>query len=130
MDAYCGVNIVAQALASVAVLFHVLAFVLESVLFSRPGVRSLFRVKAESAAGVRIWALNQGFYNLFLAAGPVLGLVTYHSGDVAVGRALVAYGCAFMVGCALVLVISDRRLWLGAIGQGLPPLAALAALLA
>jgi putative membrane protein len=124
------VNIVAQALASVAVLFHVLVFVLESVLFSRPGVRSLFRVKAQSAAALRIWAFNQGFYNVFLAAGPLLGLVAYHSGEVAVGRALVAYGCAFMVGCALVLVVSDRRLWVGALGQGLPPLVALAALLA
>ena len=123
-------NLVAQILASVAVLFHVLVFVLESVLFSRPGVRSLFRVRAESAAGVRPWAVNQGFYNLFLAAGPLLGLVAYHSGEVAVGRALVAYGCAFMVGCGVVLIVSNRKLWLGAAGQAGPPLLALVALLA
>jgi putative membrane protein len=124
------VNLAVQILASIAVLFHVSVFVLESLLFSRPGVRSLFGVKAESAAGVRTWALNQGFYNLFLAAGPLLGLVFYHSGEIAVGRALVMYGCAFMVGCGVVLVLSNRRLWLGAVAQGGPPLIALAAVLA
>jgi putative membrane protein len=123
-------NLAAQILATIAVLFHVLVFVMESLLFARPGVRTLFGVKAESAAGVRPWALNQGFYNLFLAAGPALGLIAYHSGEVAVGRALVTYGCAFMVGCAVVLILSNRRMWLGAVGQGGPPLLALVALAA
>jgi putative membrane protein len=122
-------NLAAQILASVAVLFHVLVFVMESLLFSRPEVRSLFGVREESVAGVRPWALNQGFYNLFLAAGPVLGLVAYHSGEVFAGRALVAYGCAFMVFCAVVLVLSNRRMWVGAVAQGGPPLLALGALL-
>jgi putative membrane protein len=123
-------NLAAQILASIAVLFHVLVFVMESLLFSRPGVRSVFGVTSESAAGVRPWALNQGFYNLFLAAGPALGLIAYHSGEAAVGRALVTYGCAFMVGCAVVLILSNRRMWLGAVGQGGPPLLALVALAA
>ena len=83
-------NLAAQILASIAVLFHVLVFAMEALLFPRPAVRSLFGVRSESTTAVRPWALNQGFYNLFLAAGPAIGLVAYHSGALAVGRALAA----------------------------------------
>jgi putative membrane protein len=123
------VNIVAQLLVIIAVLFHVFAFVMESLLFSRPAVRALFGVRPESAEGVRPWALNQGFYNLLLAAGPVAGLIAYHSEQTDAGRALVIYGCAFMSVCGLVLLATDRRMWRGAVGQSGPPLLALIALI-
>lgn len=79
---------------------------------------------------MRLWAFNQGFYNLFLAAGPVAGLIAYYAGHEDVGRALVIYGCAFMAACGVVLFISDRRLWRSMIGQSGPPLIALIAALA
>jgi putative membrane protein len=123
------VNLVAQLLLVIAVLFHLLAFVLESLLFSRPAVRSLFGVRAESAAAVRPWAYNQGFYNLLLATGPLAGLIAYHSGHPDAGRALAIYGCAFMTICGVVLLATDRRMWRGAVGQSAPPLLALAALM-
>jgi putative membrane protein len=123
------VNLVAQILAIVAVLFHVMAFAMESLLFSRPAVRSMFGVRAEAAEGVRPWAFNQGFYNLLLAAGPVAGLVAHYSGQTEAGLALVIYGCAFMVVCGLVLVATNRKMWRGAVGQSGPPLLALLALL-
>lgn len=122
-------NLVAQIFAIVAVLFHVMAFALESLLFHRRDVQAFLLGRPEPAPGVRLWAFNQGFYNLFLAAGPVAGLVAYHSGHTGVGRALVIYGCAFMAACGVVLFASDRRLWRGAIGQSGPPLAALIATL-
>jgi putative membrane protein len=122
-------NLVTQFLAMVAVLFHVVAFVLESFLFQRPSVQTFLLGKPEPAAGVRLWAFNQGFYNLFLAAGPVAGLIAHYAGHESVGRALVIYGCAFMAACGVVLFISDRRLWRSMIGQSGPPLIAVIAAL-
>jgi putative membrane protein len=124
-----AMNLVTQVFAMIAVLFHVVAFVLESFLFHRPTVQTFLLGKPEPAAGVRLWAFNQGFYNLFLAAGPVAGLVAHYAGDESVGRALVIYGCAFMAGCGVVLFVSDRRLWRSMIGQSGPPLVALIAAL-
>ncbi len=122
-------NLVTQLFAILAVFFHVVAFVLESLLFGRPSVQTFLLGKPEPAAGVRPWAFNQGFYNLFLAAGPVAGLIAYHAGHVSVGRALVIYGCAFMAACGVVLFISNRALWRSMIGQSGPPLVALIAAL-
>lgn len=120
----------AQIFAMIAVLFGVVAFVLESFLFHRPSVQTFLLGKPEPAPGVRLWAFNQGFYNLFLAAGPAIGLIAYWAGNESVGRALVIYGCAFMAGCGVVLWVSDRRLWRSMIGQSGPPLVALIATLA
>lgn len=124
-----AVNLVTQIFALIAVLFHVVACVLESFLFHRRSVQTFLLGRPESAAGVRLWAFNQGFYNLFLAAGPAAGLVALHTGHETVGRTLVIYGCGFMAGCGVVLFVSDRRLWRGMIGQSGPPLIALVAAL-
>lgn len=72
---------------------------------------------------------NQGFYNLFLAAGPVAGLIADYAGHESVGRALVIYGCAFMAACGVVLFVSDRTLWRSMIGQSGPPVIAVIAAL-
>ena len=97
-------NLVTQVFAIVAVAFGVVAFVLESFLFHRPSVQTFLLGKPEPAAGVRLWAFNQGFYNLFLAAGPAAGLIADYAGHEDVGRALVIYGCAFMAACGVRLV--------------------------
>lgn len=102
-------SVLAQVLAATAVLVHVLAFVWEVAVFHRPAVhRDLFAIPAEDVPAARLWAFNVGFYNLFLAAGPVVGVIAYHAGEVAVGRALVLYGCSFMALAGVVLFVSDR----------------------
>jgi putative membrane protein len=122
-------NLVTQIFAILAALFGVTAFVLESFLFGRRSVQTFLLGRPEPAAGVRLWAFNQGFYNFFLAAGPVAGVVAYHLGYESAGRALVIYSCAFMAGCGVILFVSDRRLWRSMIGQSGPPLVALIAAL-
>jgi putative membrane protein len=122
-------NLVTQVFAWIAVLFHVAAFAMETVLFDRPAVQRILLGRQETAAGVRLWAFNQGFYNLFLAAGPAAGLIAGYAGNGTAGRTLVIYGCAFMAACGIVLFVSDRRLWRGMLGQSVPPLIALIAAL-
>lgn len=118
-------NTVAQVFAVVAGLLHVAIWVMESLVFSRPALHRLFRVRPEHVSVVRPWAVNQGFYNLFLGVGAIGGVMTLHLGDETVGRTLVLFCCACMVAAGVVLVFSERRLWRGALVQVVPPLVVL-----
>ena len=120
---------VAQIFAIVAGLFHVGAFILESVMFHRPDVQRLLVGRAGMSPAVRLWAFNQGFYNLFLGAGAIIGAILWISGSDTPGRTLVIYTATFMALCGVVLFVSDRTLWRGMIGQSTPPLVALVAAL-
>lgn len=118
----------AQAAAVVAALLHVVFFYVESIAFGRPEVYQRFGVKTEQdARAVRPMALNQGFYNLFLGVGIVVGLWLVSTGNVAAGRALVLFACASMVGAAVVLISTNARFARAALVQGIPPLVALLA---
>jgi putative membrane protein len=115
----------------VAALAHVLFFLEESVWWMRPAIHQrTFGMDAEQARVVRLFAFNQGFYNLFLALEIAAGLAAAHLGHPAAGHALLAFACASMVGAAVVLVASSPRFWVGALVQGVPPAIALAALAA
>ena len=122
-------NPVAQAAALVAAAIHVLFFVMESILFTRPAIRSRFLVgSAADAKLIQPMAFNQGFYNLFLAIGAVAGVVAADTGHATVGRTLVGFACACMGLAGVVLVVTDRRFLRAALVQAVPPLVALVAL--
>jgi putative membrane protein len=120
-------NAITQVFAILAGLFHVAAFVMESLLFRRPQVQRIFLGRSDVSPDVYLWAFNQGFYNLFLAAGAIGGVIAAHTGNAAAGRPVTLFACAAMMGAGIVLVVSDRRLWRGALGQAVPPLVALLA---
>jgi putative membrane protein len=131
-------NIVAQVFALAAALVHVLAFSWETVLFQRPGVhRDIFRIPTADLPPVRLWVFNVGFYNLFLAAGPITGVIAHHAGYPVVGRTLVLYCCAFMFLAGIALFVSDRKAMsrpkgagvAGSLAQTIPALGALTAVL-
>jgi len=123
-----GMPILAVLAASAAALVHVWFFALESLLFERPTVFARFGLRsAEEAAVVRPMAFNQGFYNLFLAAGIVVGLVLIASGQDSAGRAIVLFACASMIGGAIVLLATNRRFLTAAAIQAGPPLVVLLA---
>jgi len=113
-------------LAALAALAHVYFFVLESLWFDRASTWRTFGIRdAEQAAAARPWAYNQGFYNLFLGLGTAVGVVLVAVGRVGVGASLVAFGCACMLGAAIVLVTSDAARLRAALVQGTPPALAL-----
>jgi putative membrane protein len=123
------VNAVSQIFAVVAGLFSLWAFVLESLLFRNPKVQRLF-LGRESQEGEFLWAFNQGFYNLFVGAGAIGGVIALHAGHVPAGRAVALYACGFVAAAGVVLFVSNRKLWRGALAQSVPPLIALVAALA
>ena len=59
--------IAALVFAALAALVHVYIWVLESMLWTAPRTRAAFGTTEEEAATTKLLALNQGFYNLFLA---------------------------------------------------------------
>jgi putative membrane protein len=120
-------NAVTQVFVVITGLVHLFAWLMESILWKRPAVQRMFLADADSSPGVRLWAFNQGFYNLFMAIGAIGGVVAYHAGHQAEGRAVSLFVCASMLAAGVVLWVSDRRLWRGAVGQGFAPLIALVA---
>ena len=120
----------ALAAAVVAALIHVWFFALESLWFLRPAVWRRFGITSEADASVvRSWAYNQGFYNLFLAVGVVLGLGLVATGEVESGRVLVLFACGSMVAAGVVLYLHNPRFLRAAAVQAVPPLIAVAATL-
>ncbi|WP_456789124.1 DUF1304 domain-containing protein [Cellulomonas sp. P5_C5] len=119
--------ILASVFAVLAALLHVLFFVYESVIFDRPEVHARFRTRTEDVPAVKPWAYNQGFYNLFLAIGALVGVVLALSGQETVGLALVVFACGSMLAAALVLVATNRAMARAAATQGTFPLLAVVA---
>jgi putative membrane protein len=121
--------LVAALFAIIAGLAHVGFFTLESVTFSRPEVWARFHLSSQAEADiVRPMALNQGFYNLFLAIVTAAGVALVGSHREA-GVALLCAGTGSMLAAALVLITSDRSKARAAVVQGLFPALSLLCLL-
>ena len=104
-------NLASQVFALFAAALHVLIFCMESLWFMRPNVHKRFGATTTADAEARrLFAFNQGFYNLFLAIGIFVGLALLHvGGNITVGRTLVLFSCACMVGAGVVLFFSAGR---------------------
>ena len=119
--------IVGLVLAVLAALLHVYIFYMESIAWTTPRVRAVFRTSEADAAATKQLAYNQGFYNLFLAVAVLLGAVLYLLGISTVGLTLVFVGAGSMLAAALVLLLSGGGLARAALTQGtLPGLAVVA----
>ena len=106
----------------IAGVIHALIFCMESLWWTTPGVRKRFRQTPEQAQAARLFAFNQGFYNLFLALGVLAGLALVLAGHPTVGMTLATWSCLSMLGAAVVLVVSAPQMKRGALIQGTAPL--------
>ena len=120
--------ILATAFAALAALLHVYIFVMESVQWTQPRIWKRFGVPDQATAdATKPMAYNQGFYNLFLAIGAILGIVLFWAGDAGTvagiaGRTLVLFSLGSMVAAALVLVTTGSKYMRAALIQGTLPL--------
>ena len=122
--------IIAIVAAGLAALLHIFIFAMESILWMRPTTWKRFGLTSQDdAATIRPMALNQGFYNLFLAIGVIVGFFLLpHPSLHAAGVMLILFCCASMLAAALVLLISNPKLARAALTQGVLPLIAVVAL--
>jgi putative membrane protein len=118
--------ILAIVFASLAALLHIAIFVMESVLWTRPAIWKRFGLHSQDEAQmIRPMALNQGFYNLFLTIGVIVGLLLLpHASLHTAGLMLILFACASMLAASVVLVISQPKLLQAALTQGVLPLLA------
>jgi putative membrane protein len=116
--------IIGAIFVGIAGLIHVVIFLFESVLWSRPSTWKRFGVKTQVEADVlRPMAYNQGFYNVFLALGAGAGLVMLASSNVQqAGAALSIFVLLSMLLAAIVLLFSNPKLARAAAFQGVAPL--------
>ena len=112
--------------AVLAGVIHVLFFCMESLWWTRPAVYRRFRSTEAQAQVTKSLAFNQGFYNLFLAAGVFGGLALTEMGHYRAGLILIGWNCLSMLAAAVVLAASSPGMIRGALIQGLPPLIFLA----
>ena len=129
VNAILWLLVVGQVFAGLAALIHVYIWVLESVLWGNPSANRTFGVRsAEDAETLRPMAYNQGFYNLFLAFGVVVGIVlTWVDEFHTAGLAVMLFACLSMVLAAVVLITSNRKMARAALVQGAAPFLALVA---
>lgn len=120
--------VVSLVLVGIAALLHVYIFVLESLRWTEPATRKTFGTSELEAETTRGLAYNQGFYNLFLAIGTIVGIVFLIAGSTGIGAALVFASAGSMLLASLVLITSDRTKARAAIVQGTAPLLGLIAL--
>lgn len=116
-------NAVAQVLAVLVGVLVISVGVLEAFFYRDQRFYSMFLIRPEDQRAVRLWVVNQGFYNMVLGAGAILGVILLQTTDPLIGRTLIFYVCAANVILGIVLVVSNRKLWRGSIGQSGLPLA-------
>jgi len=115
--------IIGIVFVAIAAIIHKYIFYMESITWTKPATWKRFGLRSqEDANTVKPMAYNQGFYNLFLALGIIVGIILILVGQVDVGRAVALFGALSMVAAATVLVTSNPRLARAAALQGTAPL--------
>lgn len=113
-----------SVLAAIGALVHVYIFWLESIGWRSARARRIFETTEEEARITAPLALNQGFYNLFLAVDVIVGIVLVATGGTAAGITALLIGTGSMVAAGLVLIVSDRSKARAAVVQAIVPLVA------
>jgi putative membrane protein len=104
--------------------------VLEVFFYKARALYPILQIEPGDEPAVRMWAINVGFYNLCYAVGILSGLWLVNAGSIDAGRILIFFCLASHVLLGLVLVSTNRKLWLSAVGESGLALAGLVALLA
>ena len=120
-------TIVFNVFIVITACLHALFFKLESIDFMQAKVLKKFSLNQEQGAVVKVWAFNQGFYNLFLALGLFYSLYLNYSGQTELGLLLARFILITIVGAGVVLWISSPKKVVAAIAQAGSALVALAA---
>lgn len=123
---------VALVLAGIAAALHVFIWTMESITWKQPATWKRFGLESQADADTTApMAYNQGYYNLFLAAVAIVGIVLVAADRDDAGWALVLAACGCMAAASLVLLSTGAGYARAAATQGtVPALAVVLAILA
>lgn len=107
---------------ALAAILHIGFFVFESIILQKTGAHNKLKISEEAHKAVKIWAFNQGFYNLFLAMGMFVGLGMIFKKQIFIAGAITSFAGFFMIAAGVVLWFSAPRLRKAAVLQMVPPL--------
>ena len=110
----------AQVLAVVIAVVLTVVFVMEAILYRNPRLYPTFLTRPGDLDAVRMWTVNMGWYNLTTAVALVAGVVLVQTDHLAQGQALIVFTAAQHTFMAVVLVISQPKLWLNSLMEGVP----------
>ena len=117
--------IIGSIFAILAALVHVVIFYFESIGWAKPAVWKRFGIGSQTdAETIKPMAYNQGFYNLFLGVGAVVGVILLATDVAQAGYAVALFATLSMVAAASVLVLNNVKLARAAVTQGALPLLA------
>ena len=119
----------AQILAIAIAIMLASVWLMESFFYRHPRLYPLFLLERRDFDAVKLWIVNLGFYNFTTGVALALGVVLARTGHVPQGEALVAFTAAQHVFLALVLLATERRLWLNTLLEGVPAAVLLALVL-
>lgn len=113
--------VIGSAAIFLAAAFHVYIFVLESVTWRTPKTWKTFGLPNQEQANItQPLAFNQGFYNLFLALGALVG-ISLLAVNSTVAVTLMMFAALCMVGAGVVLFLSRPGSRAAALLQGMTP---------
>ncbi len=119
---------VALVFGLIAGALHIAFWLMESVWWRRPRVWKRLGVASQEEADIMAFGMfNQGYYNLFLGIGAIVGAILVMT-DISGRTTLLGYCCLFMVGAAVILFVGRRSMVRAALLQGVAPAIALVAL--
>lgn len=118
--------IAAAVFTLVAAAVHFYFFVLESVRWTAAETMSVYGITStQDAETTQPLAYTQGFYNLFLGVGAVLGVLLLGVSNPVAGLTLMSFSTACMALASVVLLAGKWRLGRIALIRGIPSLLAL-----
>jgi putative membrane protein len=113
-------KIVCEIFVMISAFLHLIFFKFESIDFLKPSTLKRFNLTPEEGKVVKVWAFNQGFYNLFLAIGLMASIALLNTNFMSSGIILAQFILLTMVGADVVLIISAPKSYKAGLIQAIP----------
>jgi hypothetical protein len=115
-----------QVLAVVIGVILVAVCILELFFYRHPRLFFMFLIKPEDEAAVRLWRISIAFYNLTTAVALFAGAYLLGTSHPDAGSALIIFTACQHIFLAVVMLITQPKLWLNSIMEATPNIILLA----
>ena len=114
------VSTTVQVLAVVIGVILVLVWALEIFFYRHPRLYFMFLIKPADYEAVRLWRICIAYYNLTTAAALFIGAYLLETSHPDAGQALILFTACQHIFLAVVMLITQPRLWLNTLMEALP----------